>query len=84
MTTLNIRVENSLKAKAGKTLSAVGLDMSSAVRSFLYQVVLEKGLPFTPTKNISTIKARWDNELKETLRSGKSYKNAKELLADIK
>ena len=57
MTTLNIRIEAKVKTKANKTLSALGLDMSSAVKLFLNQVITENGLPFTPTKNLASIKA---------------------------
>jgi DNA-damage-inducible protein J len=84
MTTLNIRIEENIKAKANKTLSSLGLDMSTAVKMFLNQVIKEDGLPFTPTKNISFIKAKWDREIAETLKSGKSYRNAKELFEDLK
>lgn len=84
MTTLNIRIEEDIKNKANKTLSSLGLDMSSAVKIFLNQVITENGLPFTPTKNIASIKAKWDKEIAYTLKHGKSYKNAKELFADLK
>lgn len=84
MTTLNIRIEENIKTKANKTLSSLGLDMSTAVKMFLNQVIKEDGLPFTPTKNVSFIKAKWDREITETLKSGKSYKNAKELFEDLK
>jgi len=84
MTTLNIRIEENIKNKANKTLSSMGLDMSTAVKMFLNQVITENGLPFTPTKNVSFIKEKWDREIAETLKSGKSYKNAKELFEDLK
>jgi len=83
MTTLNIRIEENIKAKANKTLSSLGLDMSSAVKMFLNQVITENGLPFTPTKNHSAIKAKWDKEITEAIKYGKSYKNAKELFEDL-
>jgi DNA-damage-inducible protein J len=83
MTTLNIRIESDVKAKASKTLASIGLDMSSAVKMFLNQVITEKGLPFTPTKNAKVIRARWDREVTEALKSGKSYKTAEELHRDI-
>lgn len=84
MTTLSIRIEENLKNKAGKTLGSLGLDMSSAVKLFLNQVITEDGLPFKPTKNLSLIKMRWDAEVAEALRSKKSYKNARELFQNIK
>lgn len=84
MTTLNIRIEENIKAKANKTLSSLGLDMSTAVKMFLNQVITENGLPFTPTKNLSTLRAKWDKEIAYAMKYGKSYKNAKELFEDLK
>ncbi len=78
MTTLNVRIDEKIKAQAGKTLSNLGLDMSSAIKLFLHQVVTENGLPFTPTKNLAVIKARWDEQAKDALKT-KGYKTAKEL-----
>ncbi|MFA6251760.1 MAG: type II toxin-antitoxin system RelB/DinJ family antitoxin [Candidatus Paceibacterota bacterium] len=83
MTTLNIRIEENIKAKANKTLSSLGLDMSTAVKMFLNQVITENGLPFTPTKNMSAIKNRWDKEVADALKNGKRYTSAKALLDDI-
>jgi DNA-damage-inducible protein J len=83
MTTLNIRIDQNIKTKANKTLSAMGLDMSTAVKLFLNQVITENGLPFTPTKNLSKIRARWDKEVAQALKTGKTYKNARELFKDL-
>ena len=83
MTTINIRIEESTKVRAAKTLAKLGLDMSSAVKIFLYQVVQEGGLPFTPTKNPATIRARWDAQVADALKNGKRYKTAKELHSAI-
>lgn len=84
MTTLNIRIEENIKAKANKTLSSLGLDMSTAIKIFLNQVITDNGLPFIPTnKNHSFLKAKWEKEITEALKSGKSYKNAKDLFEDI-
>jgi len=77
-TTVNVRIEKKVKIEASKTLSKLGLDMSTAVKMFLYQVVTEQGIPFTPTKNPAAIRARWDAEVKEALK-GPGYKTAKEL-----
>ena len=84
MTTLNIRIEDNIKAKANKTLSSLGLDMSTAVKIFLNQVITENGLPFTPTKNRTAIKNRWDKQTAYTLKHGKAYKTGKDVLADLK
>ena len=83
MTTLNIRIEENIKAKANKTLSSLGLDMSTAVKLFLNQVITENGLPFTPTNNSATLRAHWDKEVADALKNGKRYKTGKEVLADL-
>ncbi|OGD31703.1 hypothetical protein A3C91_03125 [Candidatus Azambacteria bacterium RIFCSPHIGHO2_02_FULL_52_12] len=77
-TTVNVRLEKKMKAKASKALSELGLDMSTAVKMFLYQVVAEQGIPFVPTKNPAAIRARWDAQVADALK-GHGYKTADEL-----
>lgn len=84
MTTLNVRIDEKIKEKAGKTFAKLGLDMSGAIKLFLNQAIKEDGLPFIPTNNDAVIRARWDREVAEALKSGKSYRTAKALLDDIK
>lgn len=83
MPTLSIRIEKDTKTKANKTLSSLGLDMSSAVKLFLNQVITEDGLPFTPSKNPAVLRAKWDKEIAYAIKYGKTYKNAKELFKDL-
>lgn len=78
MATVNVRIEEKVKAQAAKTLEKIGLDMSSAINVFLRQVITEGGLPFAPSANTAAIKARWDVEAKEALKS-KGYKTAEKL-----
>lgn len=49
MTTLNIRIEEKLKNNAVEVLGRMGLDLSSAIKMFLNQVVVKKSIPFVPT-----------------------------------
>jgi DNA-damage-inducible protein J len=83
MTNVTIRIDEKLKREAKKTLEKQGLDMSSAIKLFFNQVVIEKGLPFLPTHNPETLKMKWDKEVKDALENGKSYSSAEELFADI-
>ena len=83
MGTLNIRIDKDIKTKAGKTLSALGLDTSTAVRIFLHQVVVEKGLPFTPTSNPVAIRQRWDKEVARARERGRRFETAQEALSDL-
>ncbi|MFA6050894.1 MAG: type II toxin-antitoxin system RelB/DinJ family antitoxin [Candidatus Paceibacterota bacterium] len=78
MTTLNIRIEDGIKERANKTLSGMGLDMSTAVKIFLNQVIEEKGMPFIPTKNPALIRAKWDKEL-EAAKKSRGYKTADDM-----
>lgn len=82
MGVINIRIDKDIKEKAGKTLSALGLDTSTAVRLFLHQVVADKGLPFIPTRNSATIRVQWDKEVTNAKKSHR-YTTAKEALADL-
>lgn len=83
MGVINVRIDKDIKAKAGKTLSALGLDTSTAVRMFLHQVVADKGFPFTPTRNPAATRAQWDKAVAAAKRTSPRYKNAKEALADL-
>lgn len=83
MTNLNVRVEEKTKREARKTLADIGLDMSSAVNIFLKQVIVEKGLPFTPTKNAKKLRAQWDKEVAWARKHGKRYTSAEELFKDL-
>ena len=73
MTTLNVRIEEKTKAAASKALASMGLDLSTGVKIFLHQVVAERGLPFTTTKNPAAIRAKWDAEVAGALKRGKFY-----------
>jgi DNA-damage-inducible protein J len=77
-TTINIRVDSKIKKEAVKTLAGLGLDMSSAVKMFLNQVVISQGIPFKPTRSPKEIRAQWDAEVAEALK-GKGYKTAEEM-----
>jgi len=83
MTNITVRIDEKLKREARKTLAKQGLDMSTAIKMFFSQVVIDKGLPFRPTHKEKLLKRRWDAEVKDALENGKSYSSAEELLADI-
>ena len=74
--------EEKTKLAASKALADIGLDLSSGVKLFLHQVVTEKGLPFTPTKNAAVIRAKWDAEVVQA-RAGRRYANAKDVLREV-
>lgn len=83
MTTLSIRIEEKVKRDANKTLKSLGLDMSSAVKMFLNQVVIEQAIPFKLSRNPKEIRERWDKEAEEALKYGKRYNDVDEMFKDI-
>ena len=82
-TVINVRIDKKTKDSAQKTLSSLGLDLSSGIKLFLNQVGTENGMPFLPTKDAKKIRARWDREVAEALKNGKRYTSTKEMLDDI-
>jgi DNA-damage-inducible protein J len=78
MTTLSIRIEEKTKKEAQRTLESLGIDLSSAVKMFLHQVILEQGIPFKPSRH-KEIRRDWDEEVAWALKNGKRYSNAKDM-----
>ena len=48
MANVQVRVDENLRAQAQAVATSMGLDLASAVRLFLTQMVRENGLPFQP------------------------------------
>ena len=83
MSTLSIRIEEKTKREANKTLTALGLDMSSAVKLFLNQVIIEQGIPFKPSRTPREIREEYDKEVAWALKHGKRFTSAKKMFEDI-
>jgi DNA-damage-inducible protein J len=77
---VHVRVDKRVKAKAAKTLSAMGLSVSDAVRVLLTRVAAEKALPFeVRLPNAATAAAT-----REARKGGlASFDNVRDLLADL-
>ncbi|MFA5996015.1 MAG: type II toxin-antitoxin system RelB/DinJ family antitoxin [Patescibacteria group bacterium] len=45
MTTIQVRIDNKTKATATKVLDKIGLDMSTAIKIYLHQVIINQGVP---------------------------------------
>ena len=57
-TMVHVRVDGKTKEKAAKTLAAMGISVSDAVRMLLVRVAAEKALPFdVRVPNPTTVKA---------------------------
>lgn len=49
MANVQVRVDEALRMQAQAVAASMGIDLASAVRLFLTQMVRENGLPFRPT-----------------------------------
>ena len=77
---VHVRIDKRIKTKAAKTLAAMGLSVSDAVRVLLTRVAAEKALPFeVKAPNATTLAAIRD------ARAGKlqSFRDVSDLMADL-
>jgi DNA-damage-inducible protein J len=84
--TIQIRVDDKIKNAADALYSGLGLDISTAVRMFLYASLQAGGLPFE-------VRQRFNREMAEVLEEAnaiadgriksKGYSSAKELFAEL-
>lgn len=80
---VHIRIDEEIKTQAAKTLAAMGLSISDAVRVFLMRVVAEKQMPFAlkvPNAETRVAMAEAD-EITHTRRA--RFSNAAELFDDL-
>jgi DNA-damage-inducible protein J len=83
---IQVRIDTKTKKKAKKTLEEIGIDMSSAVKLFLRNVVITGSIPLNlRTENGFTMAEEKEilQEAKEALKSSKGYKSAEELHRSI-
>jgi DNA-damage-inducible protein J len=79
-TMVHVRIDEKVKDDAAKTLAAMGMSVSDAVRMLLVRVAAEKALPFdVRVPNAATIKAMRVADQ----RKGKRFKSAKALFKDL-
>ena len=73
MSQIQIRIDDKTKKDAQNILEAVGLDLTSAIKIYLKQIILFKGIPLKIiTENGLTLK-----EEKEILKASKEAKSGK-------
>jgi len=46
MSTIQVRIDQKTKQSARRVLDSLGLDMSSAIKMYLRQIALRRGIPF--------------------------------------
>jgi DNA-damage-inducible protein J len=79
-TMVHIRVDEKVKERAAKTLAAMGLSVSDAVRVLLVRVAAEKALPFDlKVPNSTTVRALQAADRGK----GKRFKSADALFRDL-
>jgi DNA-damage-inducible protein J len=79
-TMVHIRVDEKVKKRAARTLAAMGMSVSDAVRILLVRVAAEKALPFhVKVPNTTTVKAMQAADRGE----GKRFKSADVLFKDL-
>jgi DNA-damage-inducible protein J len=79
-TMVHVRVDEKVKVRAAKTLAAMGMSVSDAVRILLVRVAAEKALPFhVKVPNTTTVKAMQAADRGK----GKRFKSADALFKDL-
>lgn len=79
-TMVHVRIDEKVKDDAAKTLAAMGMSVSDAVRMLLIRVAAEKALPFdVRVPNAVTVKAMQAADQ----RKGKRFKTADALFRDL-
>ena len=81
MGTISLRVDDKLKKDAIKVFEELGLDLSTGIKIYLQQVVINGGIPFDVTLEKSDLELAL-----EDIASGRveSFNNLDELLKDLK
>ena len=78
-TMVHIRIDRKTKQRAAKTLAAMGMSVSDAVRMLLVRVAAEKALSFeVEVPNATTVKA-----LRAAQPKGKRFDSADALFKDL-
>ena len=85
-TTVQFRTPADLKKNAKTVLESLGLDLSTAMNMYLWQIVRKGGIPFPIlTENGMTPEAEAEilKDTEDAIKSRKTYESAEELHADI-
>lgn len=83
MAVLQVRLDDKLKDEAQKVAQGLGMDLTTAVRIFLNQMVIDSALPFKPELD-PFFSRKNQNALHESIEEGKSRKFIPKTLAELK
>lgn len=77
MSTIQVRIDEKTKKSAKKVLDEVGVDMSSAIKVYLKQIIIHKGIPLSlMTENALT--PQQEKEIIQASEEAKAGKNITE------
>ncbi|MDR1016697.1 MAG: type II toxin-antitoxin system RelB/DinJ family antitoxin [Coriobacteriales bacterium] len=90
-TTIAVRVDSTLKRSASEVLEGLGLDLTTAIRTFLTQVTMRKAIPYEiayPTSaeipNDETIETiQWARNARSGKAKTETFNTPEELYADL-
>ncbi|MCX6719205.1 MAG: type II toxin-antitoxin system RelB/DinJ family antitoxin [Candidatus Taylorbacteria bacterium] len=85
--TIQLRIDSSTKAQAQSILKKLGMDLSSAMKLFLTQVIRTKSIPFV-ARTVNGFTPEYEQELIDEIKAmeaghEKTFKSVKELMADL-
>ncbi len=91
MSQIQIRIDEKTKKDAKKVLDKLGVDMTSAIKIYLKQIVINKGIPFklvtenglTPDNEGEIIKASEEAKKGKNVSKAMSPKEAIDYLKDL-
>ena len=78
VTTLNIKIDRDLKAKADKLFNDMGMNLTTAVNVFVRQAVLERAIPFKICRNIENTESAANIEQRRL-----AMQEIRDLLAEV-
>ncbi|EKD48257.1 MAG: hypothetical protein ACD_65C00045G0003 [uncultured bacterium] len=92
MSTIQIRIDEKTKNSAKKVLDDVGMDMSSAIKVYLRQIVINKGIPFrlvtengmTIGEEVAILNASGEARIGKNVKKVKGWSEAKSYLDSLK
>ena len=70
MTTIQFRVDNQTKKNTKKILDDLGMDMSTAIKLYLRQIIRQKGIPF-PLRTSNDLTIQEENEILQAAEEAK-------------
>ncbi len=91
MSHIQVRIDEETKKSAKKILDELGVDMSSAIKIYLKQIIINKGIPFklvtsnglTPEQEKEIVKASQEAKRGENVSKAMSPKEAIDCLNDL-